>query len=132
MVATYGENLGDTSVDFARIVKENPNMREGLSKSILEKIEKLSLLTTGALSDSLDSFFAQDVIAAEDLKGQFTNQLRKIHQDIQEGIAKHEKEVVSKLSPLLSFLSQLREVAIDIGDLVIANDSSLDEPILRD
>jgi phosphate uptake regulator len=132
MVATYGENLGDASVDFARIVKENPNMREGLSKPILEKIEKLSVLTTEALSDSLDSFFVQDVIAAEDLKGQVTNQLRKIHQDIQEGIAKHEKEVVSKLSPLLSFLSQLREVAIDIGDLVIANDSSLDETHLRD
>lgn len=128
MVAAYGENLGDASVDFAQIVKENPNMREGLSKSLLGKIKDLSVLTTKALSDSLDSFFDQNVIAAEDLKGQFNNQLRNVHQEIQEGIAKHEKEVVSKLSSLLSFLSQLREVAIDIGDLVIANDSSLDEP----
>ena len=128
MVAAYGENLGDASVDFAQIVKENPNMREGLSKSLMGKIKDLSVLTTKALSDSLDSFFDQNVIAAEDLKGQFNNQLRNVHQEIQEGIAKHEKEVVSKLSSLLSFLSQLREVAIDIGDLVIANDSSLDEP----
>ena len=131
MVAAYAENLGDASVDFARIVKENPNMREGLSSSILEKIKHLSVLTTKALSDSLNSFFDQDVIAAEELKGQFNNQLRYIQKEIQEGIAKHDKNVVSKLQPLLSFLGQLREVAIDIGDLVIANDSSLEEPYSR-
>ena len=35
MVAAYGENLGDASVEFAKIVKKNPNLRETLSKSTL-------------------------------------------------------------------------------------------------
>ncbi len=124
MVAAYGENLGDASVEFAKIVKKNPNLRETLSKSTLNKINRLSGFTTEILGESLDSFFAQNVILAEDLKVRNENQLETIHKEIQEDISKHEKEVVWKLSSLMSFFKQLREVAIDIGDLVIANDSS--------
>jgi phosphate uptake regulator len=124
MVAAYGENLGDASVEFAKIVKMNPNLRETLSKSTLKKINNLSELTTDILGESIDSFFAQNVLLAEDLKTRIDKQLEKIHKEIQGDISKHEKEVVWKLSSLLSFFKQLREVAIDIGDLVIANDSS--------
>ena len=124
MVAAYGENLGDASVEFAKIVKKNPNLRETLSKSTLNKINKLSGFTTKILGESLDSFFAQNVLLAEDLKVRNENQLETIHNEIQEDISKHDKEVVWKLSSLMSFFKQLREVAIDIGDLVIANDSS--------
>ena len=124
MVAAYGENLGDASVEFAKIVKKNPNLRETLSKSTLNKINKLSGFTTEILGESLDSFFAQNVLLAEDLKVRNENQLETIHNEIQEDISKHDKEVVWKLSSLMSFFKQLREVAIDIGDLVIANDSS--------
>jgi phosphate uptake regulator len=124
MVAAYGENLGDASVEFAKIVKMNPNLRETLSKSTLRKINTLSELTTDILGESIDSFFAQNVLLAEDLKTRIDKQLEKIHKEIQGDISKHEKEVVWKLSSLLSFFKQLREVAIDIGDLVIANDSS--------
>lgn len=124
MVAAYGENLGDASVEFAKIVKKNPNLRETLSKSTLNKINKLSGFTTEILGESLDSFFAQNVLLAEDLKVRNENQLETIHNEIQEDISKQDKEVVWKLSSLMSFFKQLREVAIDIGDLVIANDSS--------
>ncbi|MHA2166991.1 MAG: PhoU domain-containing protein [Candidatus Hodarchaeales archaeon] len=124
MVAAYGENLGDASVEFAKIVKKNPNLRETLSKSTLNKINKLSGFTTEILGENLDSFFAQNVLLAEDLKVRNENQLEVIHNEIQEDISKHDKEVVWKLSSLMSFFKQLREVAIDIGDLVIANDSS--------
>ncbi|MHA2278158.1 MAG: PhoU domain-containing protein, partial [Candidatus Kariarchaeaceae archaeon] len=124
MVAAYGENLGDASVEFAKIVKKNPNLRETLSKSTLNKINKLSGFTTEILGESLDSFFAQNVLLAEDLKVRNENQLEVLHNEIQEDISKHDKEVVWKLSSLMSFFKQLREVAIDIGDLVIANDSS--------
>ena len=124
MVAAYGENLGDASVEFAKIVKMNPNLREILSKSTLKKINRLSELTTEILGESIDSFFAQNVLLAEDLKTRIDKQLEKIHKEIQGDISKHDKEVVWKLSSLLSFFKQLREVAIDIGDLVIANDSS--------
>jgi len=124
MVAAYGENLGDASVEFAKIVKMNPNLRETLSKSTLKKINYLSELTTDILGESIDSFFAQNVLLAEDLKTRIDKQLEKIHKEIQGDISKHDKEVVWKLSSLLSFFKQLREVAIDIGDLVIANDSS--------
>jgi len=125
MVAAYGENLGDASVEFAKIVKKNPNLRETLGKSTLKKINKLSGLTTEILGQSIDSFFAQNVLLAEDLKTRIDNQLENIHNEIQGDISKHEKEVVWKFSSLLSFFKQLREVAIDIGDLVIANDSSI-------
>ena len=125
MVAAYGENLGDASVEFAKIVKKNPNLRETLSKSTLDKINKLSGFTTEILGMSLDSFFAQNVILAEDLKVRNENQLEIIHKEIQEDISKHDKEVVWKLSSLMNFFKQLREVAIDIGDLVIANDSPI-------
>ncbi len=124
MVAAYGENLGDASVEFAKIVKMNPNLRETLSKSTLKKIDSLSKLTTEILGESIDSFFAQNVLLAEDLKTRVDKRLEKIHKEIQGDISKHDKEVVWKLSSLLSFFKQLREVAIDIGDLVIANDSS--------
>ena len=90
-----------------------------------------SLITT-ALAESLDSFFAGDVLAAEELKHRIDNQLKNIHKEIQEDISKHDKEVVSKLTSLISFLGQLREVAIDIGDLVIANDTSLNGHYLKD
>jgi len=124
MVAAYGENLGDASVEFAKIVKKNPNLRETLSKSTLTKINSLSRMTTEILGESIDSFFAQNVLLAEDLKARIDNQLENVHREIQGDISKHDKEVVWKLSSLLSFFKQLREVAIDIGDLVIANDSS--------
>ena len=124
MVAAYGENLGDASVEFAKIVRKNPNLRETLSKSTLNKINRLSGLTTEILGESLDSFFAQNVLLAEDLKVRNENLLETIHSEIQEDISKHDKEVVWKLSSLMNFFKQLREVAIDIGDLVIANDSS--------
>ncbi|MHA1946471.1 MAG: PhoU domain-containing protein [Candidatus Hodarchaeales archaeon] len=107
-----------------KIVKKNPNLRETLSKSTLNKINKLSGFTTEILGENLDSFFAQNVLLAEDLKVRNENQLEVIHNEIQEDISKHDKEVVWKLSSLMSFFKQLREVAIDIGDLVIANDSS--------
>ena len=124
MVAAYGENLGDASVEFAKIVKMNPNLREILSKSTLKKINRLSELTTEILGESIDSFFAQNVLLAEDLKTRIDKKLEKIHKEIQGDISKHDKEVVWKFSSLLSFFKQLREVAIDIGDLVIANDFS--------
>jgi phosphate uptake regulator len=132
MVAAYGENLGDASVDFAKIVKKNKNMKDTLAKSTLNKIQHLSNLLTEVLTESLDSFFAGDVLSAEELKYRIDNQLKDIHREIQEDISKHEKEVVSKLTSLVSFLAQLREVAIDIGDLVIANDTSLNGYYLRD
>jgi phosphate uptake regulator len=128
MVAAYGENLGDSSVDFARIIEKDNNMQKSLSKDIVTKIKNLSDLTTTVLSNSLDCFFTQDVIAAEELKRRVDNQLKNLHIEIQNDISEYEKEVVSRLSSLMSFLSQLRETAIDIGDLVIANDSSFEYP----
>ncbi len=128
MVAAYGENLGDSSVDFARIIKSDTKMKESLSKNIVTKIKHLSELTTTTLSNSLDCFFTQDVLAAEELKGRVDNQLKNLHNEIQNDISEYDKEVVSRLSSLMSFLSQLRETAIDIGDLVIANDSSFENP----
>ena len=128
MVAAYGENLGDSSVDFAKITKKDNNMQKSLSGDIVTKIKNLSDLTTTVLSNSLDCFFTQDVIAAEELKRRVDNQLKNLHLEIQNDISEYEKEVVSRLSSLMSFLSRLRETAIDIGDLVIANDSSFEYP----
>lgn len=128
MVAAYGENLGDSSVDFAKITGKDNNMQKSLSDDIVTKIKNLSDLTTTVLSNSLDCFFTQDVIAAEELKRKVDNQLKNLHLEIQNDISEYEKEVVSRLSSLMSFLSQLRETAIDIGDLVIANDSSFEYP----
>jgi phosphate uptake regulator len=126
MVAAYGENLGDSSVDFARIVKTDNNIKVSLAKNLVTKINHISDLTTTVLSNSLDCFFTQDVLAAEELKRRVDNKLKNLHNEIQDDISEYEKEVVSRLSSLMSFLSQLRETAIDIGDLVIANDSSFE------
>ncbi|MHA2054067.1 MAG: PhoU domain-containing protein [Candidatus Hodarchaeales archaeon] len=126
MVAAYGENLGDSSVDFARIVKKDNNMKVSLAKNLVTKIQHISDLTTTVLSNSIDCFFTQDVLAAEELKRRVDNKLKNLHNEIQDDISEYKKEVVSRLSSLMSFLSQLRETAIDIGDLVIANDSSFE------
>ncbi|MHA2292005.1 MAG: PhoU domain-containing protein [Candidatus Hodarchaeales archaeon] len=120
MVASYSEDLGDASVEFARLLKENPEMNETLSAETLNKIKHLSELTTEVLSQSLENFFKQDVIGAEELKSNIALQLRSINQEIQDDISKLEKERVWQLSSLLNLFKKLHETAIDIGDLVIA------------
>ncbi|MFX1282630.1 MAG: PhoU domain-containing protein [Promethearchaeota archaeon] len=120
MIATYSEDLGDASVEFARIVKKNPVMNKSLSSETLGKIKALSDLTTESLNQSLDLFFEQNVIGAEILKRKIATQLRNAHKEIQDDISKLEKEVVWQLSSLLNLFKELHETAIDIGDLVIA------------
>ncbi len=120
MIATYSEDLGDASVEFARIVKQNPDMNKTLSSETFGKIKLLSDLTTELLGQSLDNFFEQNVIGAEILKRKITTQLRIAHRGIQEDISNLEKEVVWQLSSLLNLFKELHETAIDIGDLVIA------------
>ncbi|NHJ01004.1 MAG: phosphate uptake regulator PhoU [Candidatus Heimdallarchaeota archaeon] len=126
MVAAYGEDLGDAAVEFAEMIKNSPEMKDKLSKTTLSKIRTLSELTTDVLKESLESFFSQNVNVAEKLKNRIRNQLQNLHTEIQEDISKLETEVVWKLSSLLNFFKLLRETAIDIGDLVIANDTSID------
>ncbi|MFX1507681.1 MAG: PhoU domain-containing protein [Promethearchaeota archaeon] len=120
MVATYSEDLGDASADFARNVKEQPNMHEVLSADTLNKIKSLRDSTTDLLTQSLNNFFEQNVIGAEIIKKKIATQLRKEHSQIQDSISKLEKEVVWQLSSLLNLFKDLHETAIDIGDLVIA------------
>ncbi|MHA2203558.1 MAG: PhoU domain-containing protein [Candidatus Hodarchaeales archaeon] len=120
MVATYSEDLGDASVEFARNVKELPNMYKMLSSETLNKIKKLSDSTTEFLTQSLDNFFEQNVIGAEIIKKKIATQLRNEHSKIQSDISKLEKEEVWQLSSLLNLFKELHETAIDIGDLVIA------------
>ncbi len=126
MVATYSEDLGDDSVEFARKVQQNPNMNKMLSSDTLSKIKLLSDSTTDLLNQSLENFFDQNVIGAELLKSKIATQLRNTHRGIQDDISKLDKEVVWQVSSLLNLLNKLHETAIDIGDLVIAkvNDSS--------
>lgn len=126
MVASYSEDLGDASVEFARILAKNPQMNDSLSSVTLDKIKSLSEHTTKLLNQSLNCFFEQNVSAAEELKRKIAVQLRESHNAIQNDISKLEKEVVWNLSYLLNLFKELRETAIDIGDLVIANDTSLD------
>ncbi len=120
MVATYSEDLGDASVEFARNVKELPNMYKMLSSGTLDKIKMLSDTTTEFLTQSLDNFFEQNVIGAEIIKKKIATQLRNEHSKIQADISKLEKEEVWQLSSLLNLFKELHETAIDIGDLVIA------------
>ncbi|MFX0122749.1 MAG: PhoU domain-containing protein [Candidatus Hodarchaeota archaeon] len=120
MVATYSEDLGDASVEFARNVKEIPDMYKMLSAETLKKINLLRDSTTELLNQSLDNFFDQNVIGAEIIKKKIATQLRNEHSMIQEDISKLEKEVVWQLSSLLNLFKVLHETAIDIGDLVIA------------
>ena len=120
MVATYSEDLGDASVEFARNVKKNPRMNETLSSETIGKITLLSELTTETLEHSLNNFFDQNVIGAEVLKSKISTQLHNAHKSIQDDISKLEKEVVWQLSSLLNLFKKLHETAIDIGDLVIA------------
>ncbi|MHA2244503.1 MAG: PhoU domain-containing protein [Candidatus Hodarchaeales archaeon] len=120
MIATYSEDLGDASVEFARIMKKNPDMNKTLSSETIGKIKLLSDSTTELLNQSLENFFEQNVIGAEILKRKITTQLRIAHRGIQEDISKLEKEVVWQLSSLLNLFKELHETAIDIGDLVIA------------
>jgi uncharacterized protein YicC (UPF0701 family) len=128
MVATYSEDLGDASVEFAKIVKKNPQMNESLLPVTLNKISQLSKLTTEVLNHSLNCFLEQNVEGAEKLKNRISTQLNHIHKEIQNDISKLNKEVVWKLSSLLNLFKELRETAIDIGDLIIAHDTSLDIP----
>ncbi len=126
MVATYAEDLGDASVKFAMIIKNNPKMKDSLALSTLEKIRTLSRKTTEALNQSLDYFFEQNVDGAEKLKSKQAILLANSLKEIQDDIAKLNKEVVWKLSTLLNLLKELRETAIDIGDLIaIAIESEL-------
>ncbi|UCG01672.1 MAG: phosphate uptake regulator PhoU [Candidatus Heimdallarchaeota archaeon] len=120
MVATYSEDLGDASVEFARNVKEIPDMHKMLSSDTLKKIRLLGDSTTELLTQSLDNFFEQNVIGAEIIKKKITTELRDEHSKIQDDISKLEKEVVWQLSSLLNLFKVLHETAIDIGDLVIA------------
>ncbi|MFW9903687.1 MAG: PhoU domain-containing protein [Candidatus Thorarchaeota archaeon] len=120
MVATYSEDLGDASADFARIVKEQPNMHEVLSSDTLKKIKSLRDSTKELLTQSLNNFFEQNVIGAEIIKKKIATQLRNEHNEIQDSISKLEKEVVWQLSSLLNLFKDLHETTIDIGDLVIA------------
>ncbi len=131
MVAAYGEDLGDAAVEFAEIIKDSPEMKNKLSKATLGKIRSLSEITTNVLSESLDSFFSQNVSSAEQLKYKIRSQLQNLHREIQDDISRLEKEVVWQLSSLLNFFKLLSETAIDIGDLVIANDTSLDSNSLN-
>ncbi len=118
MVATYSEDLGDASVEFAEVLKTFPKMKEALSAEILSKIRILSEMTTNMLNLSLECFLDQNVNEAENIKNLITNKLSNLHKEIQDDISKLEKEVVWRFSSLLNFLKQLRETAIDIGDLV--------------
>ena len=120
MIASYSEDLGDASVEFAKVVNKNPNMKETLSSETLGKIKLLSDLTTEMLNQSLENFFDQSVIGAEVLKRKIATQIRNAHKGIQDEISKLEKEVVWQLSSLLNLFKKLHETAIDIGDLVIA------------
>lgn len=120
MVATYSEDLGDASVEFARIVNNNPYMSEILSVETINKVRSLCESTTEILRQSLDCFFNQDVLGAERLKSKITTQLRNAHKEIQEDISNLEKEIVWQLSSLLNLFKILHATAIDIGDLIIA------------
>jgi phosphate uptake regulator len=126
MVASYSEDLGDASAEFAGILEKNPRMNETLSSVTISKIKLLSDLTTEVLNQSLDCFFEQDVTGAEELKRKIATELHDSHESIQQDISKLTKEVAWNLSYLLNLFRVLRETAIDIGDLVIANDTSLD------
>jgi phosphate uptake regulator len=126
MVASYSEDLGDASVEFAKILEKNPKMKDTLSSETLNKIKSLGEVTTDLLDQSLHCFFEQDVNAAEELKSKIAIELQKSHGAIQNDISKLEKEIAWNLSYLLNLFKELRETAIDIGDLVIANDTSLD------
>lgn len=125
MIASYSEDLGDVSVEFARIVKKYPQMKDALSSGTLSKISHLNELTTEVLNQSLACFFEQNGQGAEQLKGRIRSQLTGIHDEIEAKISRLAKEDVWKLSYLLNFLRDLRETAIDIGDLV--NESDADE-----
>jgi len=118
MVATYSEDLGDAAVEFARIVKTFPQMKEALSGNILTKINSLSEMTTNVLEQSLNCFLDQNVTEAENIKNMIANRLNNLQNEIQTDISKLEKEVVWRFSSLLNLFKQLRETAIDIGDLV--------------
>ncbi|MFX0014846.1 MAG: PhoU domain-containing protein [Candidatus Hermodarchaeota archaeon] len=120
MVASYSEDLGDASVEFAKNVKENPDMNKMLSSQTLNKIESLGDTTTELLNQSLENFFNQNVIGAEILKRKIATQIRDEHTSIQDDISKLDKEVVWQLSTLLNLFKELHETAVDIGDLVIA------------
>lgn len=120
MVATYSEDLGDASVNFARNMKELPSMYKMLSSETLKKIKSLSDSTTELLTQSLENFFEQNVIGAEIIKKTIATRLLDEHSKIQEDISKLDKEVVWQLSSLLNLFKDLHETAIDIGDLVIA------------
>ncbi|MFX0125935.1 MAG: PhoU domain-containing protein [Candidatus Hodarchaeota archaeon] len=128
MVATFSEDLGDASVEFARMVKKYPNMNETILPGTLKKIDELSKLTTEVLNKSLDYFLEQNVEEAEELKNTISTKLNSIHEEIQKDISMLNKEVVWKLSSLLNLFKELRETAIDIGDLIIAHDTSFDIP----
>jgi phosphate uptake regulator len=125
MVAAYGEDLGDASTEFAKMVKKYPQLKESLPQDTLSKIKKMSELTTKVLEESLDCFFEQNVSGAEELKNRIKTQVANLHKDIQNDISKLNKEVAWKMSFLINFFKDLRERAIDVGDLVIANDTSL-------
>jgi phosphate uptake regulator len=131
MIATYSEDLGDTSVEFARIVKQYPQLRDTLSSDTLTKISRLSELTTDVLDQSLACFFEQNGQGAEQLKGRIRRQLTVIHEEIESEISRLAKEDVWKLSYLLNFLRDLRETAIDIGDLVNESDANEHEHFSR-
>ncbi|MHA1215526.1 MAG: PhoU domain-containing protein [Candidatus Hodarchaeales archaeon] len=125
MVAAYGEDIGDAAVEFAKVVKQNPTMKDSLPTSTLGKINILSELTTEVINRSLECFFEQNVDCAEEIKEHISNKLRSTHLEIKRDISKLDKEVVWQLSSLLNLFTALRATAIDIGDLIIANDSSL-------
>lgn len=125
MVATYGEDLGDAAAEFAEIVKNNPNMKDLLPNATLVKVKNLSDLITEVIKRTLECFFEQNVVCAEEIKEHISTKLKNTHLEIQNDIAKLNKEAVWQLSSLLNLFNILRATTIDIGDLIIANDSSL-------
>ncbi|MFW9778654.1 MAG: PhoU domain-containing protein [Candidatus Heimdallarchaeota archaeon] len=131
MIASYSEDLGDSSVEFARVVKKYPEMKDALSSDTLSKISRLSELTTDVLNQSLVCFFEQNGQGAEQLKGRIRRQLTGIHEEVEREISRLAKEDVWKLTYLLNFLRDLRETAIDIGDLVHESDANEPENFSR-
>ncbi|MHA1973073.1 MAG: PhoU domain-containing protein [Candidatus Hodarchaeales archaeon] len=125
MVAAYGEDIGDAAVEFAKVVNQNPNMKDSLPSSTLGKINILSELTTEVINRSLECFFEQNVDCAEEIKEHISNTIKSTHLEIKRDISKLDKEIVWQLSSLLNLFTALRATTIDIGDLIIANDSSL-------
>lgn len=124
MLASIAEDIGDQSVGFAQTIKKMPDLSKSLPKKVLQAIEELNELTTETMKKNLDFFMSQDIYGARKHRRRIETENDGKLQIISKEISKLDKEIAWESSAIIQLFKVLNERAIDMTDLVIANNIS--------